>query len=46
MYIPYIKEQQKIGIFFNTTDLQIKLNDTKIEKIKTLRKSLLQKIFR
>ncbi|MGK4185768.1 restriction endonuclease subunit S [Pediococcus pentosaceus] len=46
LYIPYIKEQQKIGIFFNTTDLQIKLNDTKIEKIKTLRKSLLQKIFR
>ncbi len=38
-------EQKEIGIFLFTLDNQIKKNDNKLLKIRTIKQSLLQKMF-
>ncbi len=43
--IPYLAEQQKIGNFFKYLDETITLHQRKLESMKLLKKSLLQKMF-
>ncbi len=44
-FIPSLLEQQKIGDFFQKLDKQISLYDQKINKLKDLKKSYLNKMF-
>ena len=44
-YVPEIKEQQKIGDFFTKLDKLLDLQQQKIDKLKLLKKALLQKLF-
>ncbi|MFU2099996.1 restriction endonuclease subunit S [Pasteurella multocida] len=43
--VPIIKEQQKIGTFFTALDRLITTHQRKLENVKKLKKSLLQKMF-
>ncbi|MDD7897720.1 restriction endonuclease subunit S, partial [Metamycoplasma hyosynoviae] len=43
--IPTLKEQQKIGNFFKNLDKIIDLHQCKCEKLQTIKKSLLGKMF-
>ena len=43
--LPNIEEQQKIGGFFKSLDNTIALNQRKLEFLKQMKKSLLQKMF-
>ncbi|MGU7942693.1 restriction endonuclease subunit S [Streptococcus suis] len=43
--IPSIKEQSAIGTFFSTLDQQITLHQRKLEKLKNLKKALLNELF-
>ncbi|MGC6246817.1 restriction endonuclease subunit S, partial [Pasteurella multocida] len=42
---PIIQEQQKIGSFFTALDRLITTHQRKLENVKKLKKSLLQKMF-
>ncbi|MFV8459113.1 restriction endonuclease subunit S [Mycoplasma sp. CR] len=42
---PSDKEQEKIGIFFNNLDTLITAQETKLEKLNNIKKSLLEKMF-
>ena len=42
---PTLAEQQKIGQFFSRYDSLISLQQKEIDKLKTIKKSLLQKMF-
>lgn len=44
-YTPNLKEQRKLGIYFNNIDNIITLYQYKLEKLKKLKKSLLEKMF-
>ena len=43
--LPTIKEQKKIGAFFQKFDSLITLHQCKVEKLKILKKSMLEKMF-
>ena len=43
--IPHIKEQTKIGAFFSKLDNLITLHQRKCEKLKNIKKSMLEKMF-
>ena len=43
--IPSIDEQGKIAKFFNNIDQQITLHQRKLEKLKNLKKALLNELF-
>ena len=43
--IPYLDEQIKIGLFFNSIDTLITLHQRKYEKLKNIKKSMLEKMF-
>ncbi|HEL9635498.1 TPA: restriction endonuclease subunit S [Streptococcus suis] len=43
--IPSLKEQTAIGTFFSTLDRQITLHQRKLEKLKNLKKALLNELF-
>lgn len=43
--VPYIFEQQKIGLFFRQLDRLISLHQRKLEKLKNIKKSMLEKMF-
>ena len=43
--VPTVKEQQKIGAFLNQLDSLITLHQRKYEKLKNIKKSLLEKMF-
>ncbi|WP_459445862.1 restriction endonuclease subunit S [Ligilactobacillus salivarius] len=45
VFLPNIKEQEKIGKFFNQLDSLIALHQRKLEKLKQLKKFLLQNMF-
>ncbi|OOS06989.1 hypothetical protein B0188_01780 [[Haemophilus] felis] len=45
IYIPQSQEQQKIGSFFTALDRLITTHQRKLENVKKLKKSLLQKMF-
>ena len=45
LFYPSIAEQQKIGEFFSKYDTLISLQQKEIEKLRTVKKSLLQKMF-
>ncbi|OOF40990.1 hypothetical protein BKK47_02465 [Rodentibacter mrazii] len=45
IFIPQNKEQQKIGTFFTALDCYITIHQRKLENVKKLKKSLLQKMF-
>ncbi|MEB3454462.1 restriction endonuclease subunit S [Pasteurella multocida] len=45
LYLPKIQEQQKIGSFFTALDRLITTHQRKLENVKKLKKSLLQKMF-
>lgn len=42
---PYLQEQQKIGVFLSHVDSLIQANTKKLESLKAVKKSLLQKCF-
>ncbi len=44
-YVPDLPEQEKIWIIFENIDINIKINEAKLEKIKNLKQSFLQKMF-
>ena len=43
--LPKVEEQQRIGAFFNNLDNLITLHQRKYEKLKTVKKSMLEKMF-
>ena len=43
--LPNIEEQEKIGLFFKKLDHTIALHQSKLDKLKSLKQSLLQKMF-
>ena len=43
--IPSLPEQEAIGTFFSTLDRQITLHQRKLEKLKNLKKALLNELF-
>jgi Restriction endonuclease S subunits len=43
--VPNIIEQEKIGLFFKRLDETIALHQSKLDKLKSLKQSLLQKMF-
>jgi type I restriction enzyme S subunit len=43
--LPNFKEQQKIGSYFSHLDSLISLQQRKLEKLKNIKKSLLEKMF-
>ena len=43
--VPKIIEQEKIGLFFNNIDNLITLHQRKLDKLKNIKKSLLEKMF-
>ncbi|HFI2469608.1 TPA: restriction endonuclease subunit S, partial [Streptococcus suis] len=43
--IPNANEQKAIGTFFSTLDRQITLHQRKLEKLKNLKKALLNELF-
>ncbi|MBP3615731.1 MAG: restriction endonuclease subunit S, partial [Alphaproteobacteria bacterium] len=43
--IPSLAEQQKIGSYFQSLDNLITLHQRKVEKLKNIKKSMLQKMF-
>lgn len=43
--VPEIKEQQKIGLYFESLDHLITLHQRKLEKLKNIKKSMLEKMF-
>ncbi|HFI0214830.1 TPA: restriction endonuclease subunit S, partial [Streptococcus suis] len=43
--IPNANEQKAIGTFFSTLDQQITLHQRKLEKLKNLKKALLNELF-
>ena len=43
--LPEIKEQEKIGNYFQTLDIQIDLQNKEIEKLKNIKKASLDKMF-
>ncbi|MGL9755928.1 type I restriction enzyme, S subunit [Enterococcus sp. DIV0181] len=45
LFVPNLEEQQKIGSFFKQLDDAIALHQTKLEKLKQLKKAFLQKMF-
>ncbi len=45
MFVPKIEEQQKIGSFFKQLDNTIALHQRKIDELKLMKKSMLQKMF-
>lgn len=45
LFVPDNKEQQKIGEFFSKLDIQIELEEQKLEKLEELKKGYMQKIF-
>lgn len=45
IYIPTLKEQTKIGNYFQTLDKQIDLQNKEIEKLKNIKKASLDKMF-
>ena len=44
-YVPDIKEQEKLGIYFKNMDNLINLHQNKLNKLKKLKESLLRKMF-
>lgn len=44
-YVPDIKEQEKLGIYFKNIDNLINLHQIKVKKLKKLKESLLRKMF-
>lgn len=44
-YIPNLTEQEKIGAFFSKLDKLISLQQRKVEKLKNIKKALLNKMF-
>ncbi|WP_239449779.1 restriction endonuclease subunit S [Lactococcus lactis] len=45
VHLPQFEEQQKIGSFFNQLDNTIALQQSKLDKLKSIKQSLLQKMF-
>lgn len=45
VYFPYFKEQMTISSFFTALDTLISLNQQKLDKLKTFKKSCLEKMF-
>ncbi|UXR76278.1 restriction endonuclease subunit S [Staphylococcus sp. IVB6233] len=45
LFLPSLKEQQKIGVFFSKLDRQIELEEQKLEKLEEQKKGYMQKIF-
>ena len=45
VFVPSIKNQEKIGLFFERMDNLITLHQRKLEKLKNIKKSLLEKMF-
>lgn len=45
IFFPMLKEQQKIGVFFEELDQLISTNNHKLTNLKSLKKSLLQNMF-
>ena len=43
--LPYVEEQQQIGAYFKNLDTLITLHQRKLETLKKLKKSMLQKMF-
>ena len=43
--VPFLKEQNKIAVFFNCLDNQINLSKQELEKLKQIKKSFLEKMF-
>ena len=43
--VPHVKEQKKIGVFFKRLDALITLHQRKCEKLKNIKKSMLEKMF-
>jgi type I restriction enzyme S subunit len=43
--IPSLPEQEAIGTFFSTLDQHIALHQRKLEKLKNLKKALLNELF-
>lgn len=45
LFLPSLKEQQKIGVFFSKLDRQIELEEKKLELLEQQKKGYMQKIF-
>ncbi|HDE0578088.1 TPA: restriction endonuclease subunit S [Staphylococcus aureus] len=45
LFLPSLKEQQKIGVFFSKLDQQIELEEKKLELLEQQKKGYMQKIF-
>ncbi|HFI0467989.1 TPA: restriction endonuclease subunit S, partial [Streptococcus suis] len=45
LFVPEVDEQSAIGTFFSTLDQQITLHQRKLEKLKNLKKALLNELF-
>ena len=45
MLTPNVKEQKKIGAYFSSIDNLITLHQRKLEKLKEVKKSMLEKMF-
>lgn len=45
LFLPSLKEQQKIGVFFSKLDHQIELEEQKLEKLEEQKKGYMQQIF-
>ncbi|MDS3904228.1 restriction endonuclease subunit S [Staphylococcus hominis] len=45
LFLPSLKEQQKIGVFFSKLDRQIELEEEKLELLEQQKKGYMQKIF-
>ena len=43
--VPEIEEQQKIGLYFESLDHLITLHQRELEKLQSIKKSLLEKMF-
>ncbi|TAJ12089.1 restriction endonuclease subunit S [Marinilabiliaceae bacterium JC017] len=44
-YLPKLEEQQKIGNYFKKLDKQLELQQKEIDKLKNIKKALLEKMF-
>lgn len=45
LFLPSLKEQQKIGVFFSKLDRQIELEEEKLELLEQQKKGYMQKVF-